>query len=286
MNARDGHMPAFMCYAADWLSSGTVCAMSFEQQGVYMRLLCHQWVDGSIPADQRALARLLRASEEDVAGWWVSLGASFPPHPTLPGRLANQRLERERVIQAAFRQAKSESGKKGNEARWGSHSDRTAIARGAIGSRVAKHRSSPSPSPSTEESTLAGALSRARATKEAWPTVSPEGRALVSHFQVEFQRTRMGQVYLVTDKDCDALRSLLAAEGVTLQEAKLRATRLLESPEPFHARVASLALLASQWNQFAVDVRVTPPTAGETAVQTIDRMLARNGHQPRKALSE
>lgn len=54
---RDPSMPL---YVADWLSSEAVTAMSLEQQGAFMRLLCHAWLSGScsLPDNETTLAAL------------------------------------------------------------------------------------------------------------------------------------------------------------------------------------------------------------------------------------
>jgi hypothetical protein len=65
------------------------------------------------------------------------------------GRLTHQRLELERVAVQELRDKKSEAGRKGNAARWGSQSDRTAIAEGiANGSQTHRKTIAPNPSPS------------------------------------------------------------------------------------------------------------------------------------------
>jgi hypothetical protein len=55
--------PAFQFYAADWLADERVKLMSYEEQGVYLFLLCHEWLEGSIPADLTHLARLLHIDD-------------------------------------------------------------------------------------------------------------------------------------------------------------------------------------------------------------------------------
>lgn len=54
---RDPSMPL---YVGDWLSSESVTAMLLEQQGAFMRLLCHAWLSGScsLPDNDTTLAAL------------------------------------------------------------------------------------------------------------------------------------------------------------------------------------------------------------------------------------
>jgi hypothetical protein len=70
-------------------------------------------------------------------------------------RLTHPRLELERQAVEAHKQKKSEAGKKGNDARWGSQTDRKPIAEGiANGSQTHRKTIAPNPSlllPSTKE---------------------------------------------------------------------------------------------------------------------------------------
>jgi len=51
--------PAFQFYAGDYLSSSRVQLMTLEEEGAYIRLLCHCWLHGSIPSDPERIARLI-----------------------------------------------------------------------------------------------------------------------------------------------------------------------------------------------------------------------------------
>jgi len=51
--------PAFQFYAGDYLSSSRVTLMTLEEEGAYVRLLCHCWLSGSIPKDPEQIARLI-----------------------------------------------------------------------------------------------------------------------------------------------------------------------------------------------------------------------------------
>jgi uncharacterized protein YdaU (DUF1376 family) len=48
--------PAFQFYADDFIA-GTA-DMSAEEVGAFIRLLCHQWSKGSIPADEERSGRI------------------------------------------------------------------------------------------------------------------------------------------------------------------------------------------------------------------------------------
>lgn len=84
--------PAFQFYVKDYLTDHDVVLMTLEQQGAYVRLLCHQWLEGSIPADQEILARLLTVSRSRMKVIWAGIGMKF--RDAGDGRLANERLTR------------------------------------------------------------------------------------------------------------------------------------------------------------------------------------------------
>jgi uncharacterized protein YdaU (DUF1376 family) len=98
--------PAFQFYAADFLV-GTL-TMTNEEVGIYIRLLCHQWDKGFIPADKAARLVCVKKLPADVLAKFTELN----------GELRNERLERERRKQAEYREQQSQRGKAGAESRW------------------------------------------------------------------------------------------------------------------------------------------------------------------------
>jgi len=111
--------PAFQFYPKDFLADENVMAMELEELGAYIRLMCICWIEGSIPADVRRLARLCGCDSKRMAELWQAIEPCFEPHPTEEGRLIHPRLEREREKQAEHRAKKSEAGKEGAKKRWG-----------------------------------------------------------------------------------------------------------------------------------------------------------------------
>lgn len=90
-------------------------AMSNEETGVYVRLLCYQWSHGCIPDDDRLLNRITMNAPADVLAAVKTKfvdGAQFG-YQALTGQhtLVNVRLQLEREKQSAYRQSKSEAGK-------------------------------------------------------------------------------------------------------------------------------------------------------------------------------
>ncbi len=126
--------PAFQFYADDFLA-GTI-DMSAEEVGAYIRLLCHQWTRGEIPAtDPAKLAR--------IAGVTVSSDvlAKFPD-----GK--NCRLESVRIKQDDYRALQSAKGKASAQARFNRGSTVVQPKQSPKGQpKVNSPSPSPSPSP-------------------------------------------------------------------------------------------------------------------------------------------
>ena len=91
--------------------------MTLEEQGAYMRLLCHEWDTGPLPDDLVALARLLGVSRAVFGRLWRSLEPRFPLNGE--GRRANPRIELVRQKMQTFRAGQVVSGKHGADKRWG-----------------------------------------------------------------------------------------------------------------------------------------------------------------------
>ena len=112
------HPPAFQFYARDWLASGHVRRMTYQERGIYFELLLFSWCDGSIPDNDMEIARLLNIS---VREWRKSAPRIRPRFVARGGVLVNERLETVRHEQDAHRLERSASGKAGAKKRWLSH---------------------------------------------------------------------------------------------------------------------------------------------------------------------
>lgn len=130
--------PAFQFYADDFLA-GTA-SMTAEEVGGYIRLLCYQWSNGSIPTDTNRSARIAGMAESSLS----HVLAKFKI--MADGKLCNERLEFERQKQNAFRMERAESGKKGAISRWCNGSATADIIAKPMAEGMAKN-GSPSPSP-------------------------------------------------------------------------------------------------------------------------------------------
>ena len=89
--------PAFLFYPGDWMQSETVRAMTYEQRGVYLELLAMAWLEGSIPADEDRLRRMVGLSAPRWSKVWPLISECWEPREDDAGRLINPRQEHERT---------------------------------------------------------------------------------------------------------------------------------------------------------------------------------------------
>lgn len=116
--------PAFPFYAADWLASERVQAMTLEQQGAYITLLAIQWREGSVSDRIRIRLGSQGMTTEDID----TVFEAFPVSSD-DGLRRNLRLERERLALVERREKAILASKKGNAIRWGSQPDPNGIAK-------------------------------------------------------------------------------------------------------------------------------------------------------------
>lgn len=112
----DDKSPAFPFYPKDYESDENVKMMTLEQEGAFLRLLCHAWLHESIPGDVPSLAKICRVAPSKMARLWPGVKPCF--HRDDAGRLVNRKLEKIREGQRRFRQERSESGRKGAARKW------------------------------------------------------------------------------------------------------------------------------------------------------------------------
>lgn len=111
--------PAYQWYARDFAADELVQLMTLEEEGAYRRLLDHQWLHGSIPADVAQIARICKNMPvRRMQKLWAAIGPCFVPAADDPSRLQNRRLERERAKSQEYRDKQTEKGKHGAEVRW------------------------------------------------------------------------------------------------------------------------------------------------------------------------
>lgn len=108
--------PAFQFYVRDYMTDETVMMMDLAQEGAYIRLLCHQWLEGSIPNDIAALARLCRVSSTKMKKIWQKVSPCFTDSGN--GRLVNSKLDEQRQDIEGWRKKQSDAGRSGAQKRW------------------------------------------------------------------------------------------------------------------------------------------------------------------------
>lgn len=107
--------PAFQFYPQDYLSSARVATMTLEEEGVYIRLLCYCWSNGSIPADPVECAKLAgKGCSVETA---TNVQQAFNVCSTNVQRMIHDRLESEREKQKLRRKSCSDAGKKSASSR-------------------------------------------------------------------------------------------------------------------------------------------------------------------------
>lgn len=111
--------PAFQFYPRDFLSEPNVQAMTMEQRGIYVWLLCHCWCEDSLPNDLARLARICQVSRRRFEMLWPEIAVCFIESD---GALRHSRLDKERRDQAKRRDRQKHNA----EARW--HPGGNAVA--------------------------------------------------------------------------------------------------------------------------------------------------------------
>src|SRR5579871_754060 len=116
MKEKAPHMP---WYGRDHYADENVMVMSLEQEAAYQRLLWLCWQEGSIPDDMAKLAAIAKnmAPRKFERTIWPALAPCFVR--TADGRLTNRKVEELRDAKNKYQVERSESGKRGNEKRWG-----------------------------------------------------------------------------------------------------------------------------------------------------------------------
>jgi|ERR1044072_1202738 uncharacterized protein YdaU (DUF1376 family) len=109
--------PAFPFYATDFLSDAPVIAMTLEERGAYITLLCIAWTEQGIPDDHKKLAKVLRVSPRRFADIWEAMAVCWEADGA--GRLVSPRMEIIRKEMRGRSTAAKEAGVKGARARWG-----------------------------------------------------------------------------------------------------------------------------------------------------------------------
>jgi uncharacterized protein YdaU (DUF1376 family) len=106
--------PAFLMYAADWMGSKSVRAMSPAQRGGYIDLMCCCWDDPelSVPDEPDKLRRSCSMDSEEWTKHGGDIRECFSIHPFKPGHLTQRRLIEVRHRQLERQQQAKEASRK------------------------------------------------------------------------------------------------------------------------------------------------------------------------------
>lgn len=100
--------PAYQWYPKDYEADEAVKLMTYEQEGIYRRLLDHQALHCSIPSIPLQIARLVpKVSLKRFLSLWPGISEKFS---MVDGRLVNRKLEKVKANTAAFKAGKSRGG--------------------------------------------------------------------------------------------------------------------------------------------------------------------------------
>ena len=117
-----GKPPYFPFYVDNFAADGVVEAMTTEQVGAYILLLCKAWKEdpaGSIPDEDAILSRWARLSPETWQAIKRGVLAAFVKGDD--GRFHQKRMREEYATIAALLSKRSKGGKRGAKRRWVSH---------------------------------------------------------------------------------------------------------------------------------------------------------------------
>jgi uncharacterized protein YdaU (DUF1376 family) len=214
--------PAFQWYPRDYESDEEVKLMTYEAEGVYRRLLDHQWLHGGIPSDVGTLARLVpKVSGARFRKLWPSMAMKFVPIGV--GRLANARLERGRTEQGTLQNDKSAAGLRSAEVRRERFG--TAQPRNKDSNGVRTDTEQPVRAPVRQPARTGPEPSSSSALKESTPSSPPErlveqaleralderaGRFLERYPEI-YAKVRLGAHYHVKEtRDLPVAKSIVA----------------------------------------------------------------------------
>ena len=108
-------LPWFKFYVHDFLLDDRVLRLTNEQRGVYVWLLCRQWVDGNLPFDVLQVYPLMPPGSDSAAVAFV-LSEFFPPDPDT-NRRRNPKLAEQQHSAGSAYQSRVETAASARKAR-------------------------------------------------------------------------------------------------------------------------------------------------------------------------
>lgn len=172
--------------------------MTYEQQGIYRALLDQQWVEGSIPSDERQLATILRLTPGKFKKCWTLISAKF--QQTSDGRLINIKLDSQRKKLDAYIEEQQKRGQIGGRRK----ADALAVATLRLGPTL-----QPNPSSSITSSSSTEKQKPSPAEK------APGVREFLTWWQTEYRTRRNGATYFIKwDAHGAIVKRLLTTYGI------------------------------------------------------------------------
>jgi len=107
-------LPWFKLYVTHFLTTEALRLMSNAALGLYLRLICYCWREGSVPADEAALARLTTTDPREMQKHWPEVSKQFTNCTQVPARLRLQWLDDQREQSLAYRERQVRAG----QSRW------------------------------------------------------------------------------------------------------------------------------------------------------------------------
>lgn len=157
--------PSFQFYPADFLM-GTML-MSADETGAYIRLLCWQWQQGSVPGDLSQSARIGGIPARRMA----AVLAKFEEGED--GQLRNARMESVRAKLEAYREKASELGKKGGRPRkeGGGEADGKGSERVPLLNPLDNQKGKESSQSQSQSQTTLEPSDNPRGREDSWPSL-------------------------------------------------------------------------------------------------------------------
>ncbi|MET0462922.1 MAG: hypothetical protein ABW007_07200 [Chitinophagaceae bacterium] len=106
--------PAFQYYPRDTLMNPLVAVMSLEEFGAYWKLVSYVWLEGSLPSDEKQLAKLLRVTPKKFGKLWLAMEKLFKIEGD---KLIHPELDEYRQKQEEWREKSAEGGRKSAQVR-------------------------------------------------------------------------------------------------------------------------------------------------------------------------
>jgi uncharacterized protein YdaU (DUF1376 family) len=213
--------PAFQFYPDDFL--GGTSHFTASEVGGYIRLLCHQWKHGHIPADNMdRIGTIMGMSRASAKSAWQVIVEKFVK---TEGGWKNDKLERVRAGKTKFVQAQAEKGAKGAAARWGDGPGHPS------GDVFMMAEPCPAPSPDGGSPNLSLSLRRDESKNDS--SLRPPGDLLAVHQRCFISKYGSKPSY-DGPKDAAIAKRLMKVHGFDLASSLVEA--YFESRDPWIAR--------------------------------------------------